>query len=232
MRHPSISRQEGDTLPGKSGTIRPPSKVPRIARRHGCRNRLKIRPPTRAPSTNAKQSTLNKALPHTNPDSPCQHSASFETPRQNQIGTLKNVKIRKVVASCSLETPIHVATRTTTLSRGSHGTIRPFHGPENCPTPRVPDTVKEPPAFPSTSNERETTQTHQSCSLIPIQARRVNTALHLETPRQESDRYFKLLKLKGGRELFSRDTHPFRDRNGDTLPGKIWDQQPCPRSRE
>ena len=95
MRHPSISRKEGDTLPGKIWDHPSPSKVPRIARRHGCRHRLKIRPPSRAPSTNAKQSTLNKALPHTNLDSLCQHSASFETPRQETDRYFKLLKYER-----------------------------------------------------------------------------------------------------------------------------------------
>ena len=67
---------------------------------------------------------------------------------------------------------------------------------------RIP--VKDPPDTQSTSNDRETIQTHQSCSLIPTQARRVNTALHLKTPQQESSRHFQnCYNLKGGRELFT-----------------------------
>ena len=53
----------------------------------------------------------------------------------------------------------------------------------------------DPSASLSTSNEREALQTQQGCSLIPIQTRCVNAALHLKLLDRNQIGNFKLLKI-------------------------------------
>ena len=75
-----------------SGTIRPLPRSRELPDTTDAGCRLKIRPTLRAPPTNAKQSNSSKLLPHTDPNTPCQHSASFETPRQESDRYLQIVK--------------------------------------------------------------------------------------------------------------------------------------------
>ena len=124
-----------------SGIIRPRPGSRELPYTTNAGYRLKIRPTLRAPPPIAKLSKLIKLLSHTNPGSPSQHSALFEN---SSAGTKsvrsKVLKYGKVVASCSLETPIHFATGKATRTQRNSGISVPFQGPENYPTPRMPDT--------------------------------------------------------------------------------------------
>ena len=116
--------------------------------------------------------------------------------------------------------------------RRTLGPTAPFQGPEKCPTPRMPDAGWKSARLSEHLQRTRTNPTHQSCFLTPIQTRRVNTALHLKNSSTGINRYFQIVINRKVVASYSRDTHPFRHRNGDTLSEEHWDQQHPSRPRE
>ena len=96
---------------------RPPSTVPRIARHHGCRMPVEDPPDTQSTFNEREAIQLIKLLPHTNPNTPCKHSASFENSSTGINRYFQIVINRKVVASYSRDKHIHFATGTVILSQ-------------------------------------------------------------------------------------------------------------------
>ena len=238
LRHPIISRQERRHSPretlGPTVPFQGPEKCPTL----------------RMPDAGWKSARLSEHLQRTrnNPTYQGCFLTPIQTRRVNTALHLKNsstvikryfqiVINRKVVASYSRDTHPFRHRNGDTLSEEHWDQQHPSR-PRELPDATDAGYRYDPPASLSTSNEREALQTQQGCSHIPIQTRCGNTELHFETPRQESDRYLQIVKnWKGGRELFTWDTHPVRDKNSDTLPGKLWDKPPvqgpesCPTPR-